>query len=740
MSIEHDSLARFPEPAVSDRTREVEVLRRRIRQLERILAAGADPPGDGPFQRGPWVAGSESDLDNAYFRQIFENSPESIVLIDMEDRVIEANPSFEELFGYTRHESRGRRLSELIVPDGEEEDATELSGAVLRGGVVTLERPRRRKDGSIVFVRILGYPIFHGEQLMGIFGIYSDISFRVRAERELRLQGAAMNSAANAILITGRHGQIEWVNPAFSRLSGYDEEEVLGKDLASLTADGDVFGPESVGELAHGEMWRGQVMNRHKDGHLYTVDQTVTLLRDQVDRREHLVVVQEDITVRLEAERRLKHLAGHDFLTNLPNRYNFTRQLRLELERAHRDGRQLAVLLVDLDQFKDVNDAFGHVVGDELLVAVAKRLRDTLRDRCLLGRFGGDEFAVLQTEVEDIGNVSGLARRLIATFSEPLDVNDRRIHVGVSIGIAVYPPGKPEARELVKCADLALYQAKNEGRSTFRFYVDGMDKEVRRRMRFGQQLHGAIKREELFLEYQPQVDVESRKILALEALLRWRHGEHGLISPGDFVPIAEASGLIVPIGEWVLRQACAQGQAWRDRFQVDIPVAVNLSPVQFKDPRLLETVQQALAESGLPPRLLELELTEGLLMQASENVQNTLHRLRDAGVRLSLDDFGKGYSSLGYLGRFPLEKLKIDRTFIRDMENSRQHRVIVGTIAELGRKLGLEVLAEGVEEERQVEILLEEGCRQVQGFLFSRPLAADEIDRIIENGGGRLPG
>ncbi len=745
MPADYDSLARFPERKISDedvRVGEVERLRTRIQQLERLLAAGADTM---PFLPADASLGAEHEpnprLNNVYFRQLFDNSPDGIALLGSDDRVIDVNRGFEELFGYAVAEARGRPINELIVPEESAAEASELSGAVLHGEVVSSEGVRQRKDGSRVYVRLLGYPIFDGERLMGLFGIYSDVTFRVQAERRLRLQGAAMNSAANAILITDADGVIEWVNPAFRRLSGYDEQEVLGltPDLLAAEAGSRVFLAEEMRSLEPGDLWRGQAVHRHKAGHLYTVDQTVTRLCDPADRQQHFVIVQEDITARLEAEQRLKHLAGHDFLTDLPNRYNFNKQLKIEVERSLRTGRSLATMLVDIDQFKDINDTFGHAVGDELLIAVAGRLAQTLRDRSTLARFGGDEFAILQTDIEDIGNASGLARRLIETFSKPVDVDDRKIHVGVSIGIAVFPPGKTDPRELVKKADLALYQAKSEGRSTFRFYVDGMDRQVRQRMRYGQQLHGAIERRELYLEFQPQVDARSRAITALEALLRWRHPERGVVSPAEFVPIAEASGLIVPIGGWVLRRACSQAQAWRTEHGLDIPIAVNLSPIQFKDPGLSDTVLEALAESGLPPRLLELELTEGLLMQASDSVQATLERLRESGVRFSLDDFGKGYSSLGYLGRFSLDKLKIDRSFVREMNTNHQSRVIVSTIALLGRKLGLEVVAEGVETEQQVEALLAEECLQVQGFLYSPPLTADEISAILAAGQGRLP-
>lgn len=743
MSADHDSLARFPNrfpvaPERSDDRAGVDALQERVRKLEHLLDSQAAPSAVVPEGAAPAVRTSRIRLDNVYFRQLFENSPDGIALLTADDRVIDVNRGFEELFGYTADEASGHPINSLIVPKEKIDEAWSLTEIVLGGDIVTAEKVRCRKDGSKVYVRILGYPIFDEKRLIGVFGIYSDISFRVRAERRLRLQGAAMSSAASSILITDWDGSIEWVNPAFSRLSGYAEEETMGRTADFLRPSS--WTPEcdlgTMRALEPGDLWRGQVVNRHRAGHLYTVDQSVTLLADSTTGKKHFVVVQEDITSRLEAEQRLKHMAGHDFLTDLPNRYNFSRQLETELDRSRHSGRTLAMMLLDIDQFKDINDTFGHSLGDDLLVAVARRLAEALRDRSILARFGGDEFAILQTDIDDIGNASGLARRLIDLFNEPIDVQGRKIHLSVSIGIALYPPGEPNPKDLTRCADLALYQAKSEGRSTFRFYVEGMDREVRQRMKCGQQLYGALERGEFLMEYQPQVDSRTREIVAVEALLRWRHPERGMVGPTEFIPVAEASGLIVPIGAWALRKACADARSWFEATGREIPVAVNLSAVQFKDPRLFESVLEALADSGLPARLLELELTEGLLMKASESVQQTLLQLRDRNVRFALDDFGKGYSSLGYLGRFPLNKLKIDRSFVRDMSSNEQSRVIVSTIALLGRKLGLEVVAEGVEHEGQIKLLLEEECYAMQGFYYSTSLGTEELIELLSAGEG----
>ena len=331
-----------------------------------------------------------------------------------------------------------------------------------------------------------------------------------------------------------------------------------------------------------------------------------------------------------------------------------------------------------------------------------------------------------------------LAQDLLEAFREPFALSGQEIYVSASLGIAIYPPGPSEARSLIKRADMALYRAKADGRDSFRFYEQEMDREVRRRMWMGQELRGALERRELFLEYQPQLWIETGEIRGVEALLRWRHSARGLVPTDEFITAAEAGGAIVPIGEWVLRTACAQAQSWQREHGLRLRVGVNLSAVQFRDSRLVETVEEALAESGLAPELLELELTEGILMRAGQPVEMAIERLRKIGVRFALDDFGKGYSSLEYVRRFHLDRLKIDRSFVQGIREGMPDPVIVSLVTVLGKKLGLEVIAEGVETSSQLDFLAAEGCRQVQGFYFSRPLPADQIDRLLCHGSDRI--
>ena len=557
---------------------------------------------------------------------------------------------------------------------------------------------------------------------------------------DLRLLSVAMETAANAIFVTDAEGVIEFVNPAFEKLSGYSKEEAVGRTPRILKSgqQGGVFYEELWRTILAGKAWSGRVVNRRKDGGLFTVTQTVTPIADEQDRPTHFVAIHEDITAKVEAEKRIDHLARHDFLTDLPNRYSLTERLEHETRSAARHSRPLAVLMLDLDHFKGVNDSFGHSTGDELLVEVAGRLSANVREVDLLARLGGDEFAVVQTELATPDAAAELASRLITSLTPPFELRKQKVYTGVSIGIAISPPAEPDPEELLKQADLALYRAKEDGRNGYQFFIEEMNTEIQRRMALGQELHRALERDELFLEYQPQVDLRSRRLVGVEALLRWRHPERGVVAPLEFVPIAESNGLIVPIGEWVLRQACTQVTSWQRGGLVSIPVAVNLSAAQLRNRGFVDTVTGILGEAQLDSHLLELELTETALMEATPRSEETIAALSELGVRISLDDFGKGYSSLEYLRRFPLDKLKIDRSFIRDIQTSRRDATILRSVVSLASELGLDVVAEGVGPANHLDLLLEEGCGEAQGFYFGQPLPPEGIAKLLVEGDERI--
>jgi diguanylate cyclase (GGDEF)-like protein len=434
----------------------------------------------------------------------------------------------------------------------------------------------------------------------------------------------------------------------------------------------------------------------------------------------------EDITEWLEAQAKISHMARHDALTNLPNRTLFHEQLEQGLRLA-KPGEQLAVLCLDLDHFKDINDSLGHPIGDALLEEVGRRLAACVGENDTVARLGGDEFAVVQLGRSEEQAATVLAGRLVEVISAPYEIADHQIVIGVSIGISLSPQDGSNPDELLKNADLALYRAKADGRGTYRFFETGMDARAQARRLLEMDLRAALRRNEFEVYYQPIRDLASDRVVAFEALIRWNHPERGLISPAAFIPLAEETGLVLQLGEFVLRTACTDAATWPD----DIGVAVNLSPVQFKSPNLVVSVTEALAASGLAPQRLELEITESVLLQNSDATLATLHELRAHGVRISLDDFGTGYSSLSYLRSFPFDKIKIDRSFVSELPTRQDSMAIIRAVTGLGRSLGIVTTAEGVENDAQLELLRREGCTQVQGYLFSTPRPASAVGEML---------
>jgi diguanylate cyclase (GGDEF)-like protein len=444
------------------------------------------------------------------------------------------------------------------------------------------------------------------------------------------------------------------------------------------------------------------------------------------------VATYEDVTERRRAEARISFMARHDALTNLPNRVLFRECLDQALSRFGR-GNGFALLIIDLDHFKNVNDTLGHPIGDRLLLAVAERLQACVRETDTVARVGGDEFAVVQTGVARPDDAAELAGRIVRVLGEPFELDEHQLLIGASLGIAVAGTDGTSADTLMKNADLALYRAKLDGRGAFRCFEPEMDARLRERRALELDLRRAVTDNEFELYFQPLIDLRTDRLAGFEALIRWRHPSRGMVSPSEFIPIAEETGLIVQIGEWVVRHACMEANAWPDPLKV----AVNLSPVQFKSPRLVTSVSEALDASGLPATRLELEITESVLLAENDASLATLRRLRNLGAHICMDDFGTGYSSLSYLRSFPFDKIKIDQSFVRDLDTEQDTRAIVRAIISLAKSLGMRVLAEGVETTEQLERLRVEGCNEVQGYLFSTPRPRGEISTLIEQLGDK---
>jgi diguanylate cyclase (GGDEF)-like protein len=462
------------------------------------------------------------------------------------------------------------------------------------------------------------------------------------------------------------------------------------------------------------------------------------LLQQIQNANELLAQVNLDMVAAIEnKDKQIDRVVHYDTLTNLPNRLLFLDRLDQEVTRAHRDNSMMAVLSINLDRFKQVNDSFGHPVGDQLLQAVAERLTNQIRACDTVSRIAGDEFCLVLTGVKTTHAAGDAAQKLLDSFAHnPISIGDSEIFITLSIGISIYPVDGVNTTALLKNADAALHQAKNEGRNNFQYYTGQMNATAWQYLKLETELRHALEREEFVLHYQPKVDMESGKIIGMEALLRWQSPERGLVAPGEFIPLLEETGLILPVGEWVLRAACKQACAWQAASIADVHIAVNLSTLQFKQPDFAGLVLGILKDNGLDPALgaIELELTETLLMNNAAGAVDTLIKLHDAGIRFSIDDFGTGYSSLSYLKRFPISSLKIDQSFVRDLSGDHHDDAIVAAIIALGHSLGLNVIAEGVETTSQLAQLRKKGCNEMQGFLFSRPVPAAEMTHLLQRG------
>jgi len=569
-----------------------------------------------------------------------------------------------------------------------------------------------------------------------IAGTARDVTSTRNADRERRIASEVLRSMTEAVCVFDRDFSFVSVNPAFTRMTGYSDVEVLGRDTSLLNSsqhDAEFY-RKMRARLQRDGRWSGELWQQRKDGQEFLCSVQAIVVLDASGQRSHYVGVLADITDQKRAEQELRYLANYDTLTSLPNRTLLSERLSRAIVRARRQGKRIAVLFLDLDRFKDINDSLGHAAGDRILRAAAARLQGTVGPQHTVARLGGDEFTVVLEDLDTIAEAEQVARRIIDAFSQPLDIDDRHdVSISPSIGISLYPDHAQIPTDLLKHADTAMYQAKAAGRRTFMRYTDAMDVEIRQRATISAALRKVLDRNELQLVYQPKLSLAQMRITGVEALLRWHSPEYGEIPPDRFIPLAEESGLILEIGEWAMQEACATLQHWREQGLQDVSVAVNVSAMQLARGRLSDVVARALAGRGIPPHRLQLELTETVIMANAEQNAAMLQAIRDIGVGLAIDDFGTGYSSLSYLKRLPLTTLKIDKEFIGDLTRDADDEAITGAVIAMAHSLGLTVVAEGVETEAQVKFLHDHGCDEIQGYWLARPLRADECATFLHS-------
>jgi len=668
------------------------------------------------------------------YRQLIERMREGVAQVDNDGVVQLVNDAFCEMLGYTREELIGRNADFLLAYPADAELMQAKIGLRQRGQTDQYAVRVRRKDGTVIWLEIGGAPVFDaGGRVVGSIGVHNDVTERRMAEQALRDSEARYRLMAehstDLISRSTPAGIMIYASDASRRLLGYEPTDLVGHSIYDYIDPQDAEEVRQLSKLIQGShAMTFSYRVRRKDGSLTWFETMSRAVEEPGSGRiVEIVSVSRDVSERKRVEEQIEYEAYHDALTGLPNRRLFRDRLTVALAHARRMRKPLAVLFLDLDRFKYVNDTLGHSLGDELLKAIAARLKTALREEDSIARMGGDEFTLLVGDLNAADDAVKVAGKLLETVAQPIRVEGQDLFITTSIGIAMFPTDGDTAEMLLKNADHAMYRAKDAGRNAVRMFTASMNVRALERMSTETSLRGAVERGELLLHYQPQINIATNAIVGVEALLRWNRPDVGIVDPMSFVPIAEETRMIVPIGEWVLRQACRQAKEWqRSRFP-GLRMAVNLSPRQFQQADLPAQIAAALEESGLAARDLELEITESTAMHNSERTLQTLRRLREMGLRIAVDDFGTGHSSLNYLRTFPVDCVKIDQGFVHEIESSAADRAIVSAVIRMAHGLALRVTAEGVETEAQLAFLREQGCEEAQGFLFGKAVAAGEF-------------
>ncbi len=667
------------------------------------------------------------------FRRTFQASPGIMSITRVRDgRFIDINETFEEVFGWRRDEVIGHTSLELNFWMSPQERARAVERLEREGTIQGMDLSVRARSGEIRHCLCSMERLsIGGEDCM--LAVLQDVTDRIRAAAEREKLSRAIGQTADAVMIVDRDGQIEYVNPAFETTTGFSAGEVLGKkpNILKSGAQGEDFYRHLWKTILGGGNFNDVFVNRRKDGSLYYEEKTITPLKDASGQITHFVATGRDITERMQSQVRLEYMAHHDALTDLPNRTLLLDRLKQVLARARWHKRLVAVLFIDIDRFKNINDTLGHEVGDKLLQDLSRRLHPCLRDGDTMARFGGDEFVILLDDLAAVTDVRNIASKVLDHLSAPFQAGNSTLHVTASIGISMFPGDGEDSGSLLRNADIAMYRAKDMGRNNFQFYSAEMSARAFERLTLENNLRHALEHLEFRLHYQPQVNVETGEVVGVEALLRWQHPDFGMVSPAEFVPLLEDIGLIVPVGHWVLQEACSQLAAWHAQGWTGLQMAVNLSARQLSDETLQAFVENELKRHALRPHQLELEITESTILQQGGASMHALESLRRLGVRIALDDFGTGYSSLSHVQNFEIDTLKIDRNFVMDIPDDTVDTAIAEAIVALGKGLKLNLVAEGVETETQRNFLRTLGCHVMQGYLFSRPQPASEIPHIL---------
>ena len=599
------------------------------------------------------------------------------------------------------------------------------------------EKKIQRRNDILIgekYYDLMATPIMdRNENIIKMILMFIDNTDRNLTEDKLHLAATVFESTAEGVVVTDEKGIIVAVNDSLLKITGYKKEELIGKtpNIFKSGIHGDEFYKEiwhTINTIGH---WDGELMDRRKDGQLFPVRQAISTVRREDGTISNYVSIMSDITTQRESQEKLDFLAHHDPLTSLPNRTLFQERLSQAIEKAKRHDDKLAIIFIDLDRFKNINDTLGHTVGDKLLIKLAEHLDLLRRSTDTVARLGGDEFIFLLQDINNAQSMAHYCEKLIDSLKKPFEIDNYSLHLTLSIGICIFPGDGEDVDSLIKNADTAMYRAKEKGKNCYQFFTQDLSEEVAEKLTLENDLRKAVEKNQFELFYQPQYLLSQDKLVSAEALIRWHHPELGLVPPDKFIPLAEETGIILQIGEWVIRDSCRQLKEWRDKgFKLD-NIAINVSGLQITRGDLVTFIPSIMTQYGLHPNDLEIEITESTIMNDLEYAVDTLGKLKELGLTIAIDDFGTGYSSLGYLKKLPLDKLKIDRSFIKDIDSDNDDKALVLAIIAMARNLRLDVVAEGVEHKIHHDLLVEHNCKFAQGFLFSKPLPVDEFETLL---------
>lgn len=668
------------------------------------------------------------------FRSLFTQHPDAVFEFDLDGRLVSCNASATRITGFSEAWLKGQRYGRFVA--AEELPTIEAAfNRACQGETQQHNYHSTDAEGRAYTLEITNLPIVVDDRVVGVYGVGRDITGRRQQEQQLRLLARGIDASRNGVIMADVNlpdMPLVFVNETFLGLTGYARDEVLGRNCRFL--QGPDTDPVTVARLRLAVAERREIQvtlrNYRKNGSTFWNHLYLGPVLDDAGRCTHIIGIQQDVSRVREYEDRLAHQASHDALTGLPNRQQFVSRLAQHHRRTCRESGFLALLYIDLDDFKPVNDGLGHHVGDRLLEQVAHRLTALLAQGDIASRLGSDEFALLMTDVHCERDVLARAEAILSSLSRPFELEEHRLHISASIGIASSLEPPSHAAELLQSADLAMREAKQQGRNTWQWYGDEVASLMSEHVEMRLELQEAIREGQFLLHYQPIVDTRSGEVRSVEALVRWRHPEKGMISPGLFIPLAEQTGQIVAIGRWVLRRACQDMARLQAEGGPTLPVAVNISPLQFRRAGFLAQVEQVLETTGWPAHRLELEVTEGVLMSGTDRAIEVLHALRQRGVQVAIDDFGSGFSSLRYLRQLPISKVKLDRSFIHDITHNGDNAAIVQGVVTMAHHLGLKVVAEGIETPEQHHDLMGRDCDLLQGFLFSRPVPLEQLRQL----------